>query len=474
MRTKQDLRPVQQRIVTALYETEGLQLVMSMGGGKTVSALTAIRELIDDGEISCAIVAAPARVAARTWPQELAKWQHLQNTDMAVLTGPPGRRRALLREPHEVYVVSIENLPWLVDELRMIGDADPRWQLLVIDELSRFQGARGARAKKLNQNLDRFGVVWGLTGTPRSGSWERVWMPLQLVSKGRAWGQGFDSWRRDHFRPLDYQGLKWELHDFYREKVQATVNRYSLTIPPEEVVDTPYASGEDFDIRVDLDRAALRDLDRLEKKLLAELGADGAALLKAIREDHPEDRLLVALSEAQASGLMTQVLQGFLYEDGVTVQTYRNAKLEALEDLHEALDGEPCLIAYHYHQDLANLRALLGQDLPSLGSGVGGRKAEDLIDAWNRGSVHRLAIHPASAGHGIELQFGGRRIVWYSPTWSPELYAQTIKRIARPGQELPVFSHRILANHWLEDMRTSRVEHALAEQQDFVNAIGTL
>lgn len=471
MRSERDLRAVQQRAITRLYESAGVQAVMPMGSGKTVCALTAIKELRADGAIRASVVAAPPRVAARTWSTEQAKWEHLQDLNVVLLLGTPKQRLKLLAQRADVYVISIENLPWLVKELREQPD-HPAWDLLVIDELSRFKSPRGARAKALNRNVERFKNIWGLTGTPKPNSWEDQWMPVQLVSRGWAWGQGFDDWRREHFRQLDYNGFEWKPHDFMLPRIQDIVRRYSFTVDPAEAAEIPFTSGDDHDVFVDLCPAALRDLATLEKELLVRLGADGVDLHVDLTDADAVERVVVAMGKAQASGKMEQVLQGFLYRDAATVQTYRRAKLEALEDMLYAADAEPVLIAYHFKEDLDNLRSLLGPSLPFLGDGTSNKRTDELVEAWARGDIQHLALHPASAGHGLDgLQDGGRRVIWYTPTWSPELYGQAIARLARSGQKLSVFSHRIRAKHWFEDMRIVRVQHKLLEQQDFINSL---
>lgn len=469
-RQYEDLRDVQQRAITRLYESQGVQAVMPMGSGKTVCALTAASEMLQDGAIRAGVVAAPPRVAARTWSTEVAKWSHLTGLRLQLLIGTPKQRAAKLRQPADVYVVSLENLPWLIKELRKLGDDHPAWDLLIIDELSRMKSPRGARAKALNRNVERFKNIWGLTGTPKPNSWEDQWMPVQLVSRGWAWGTGFDEWRRDHFRQMDHQGHEWKPHDFMLPAIRKVVDKYTFTVDPAEAAEVPFTSGDEHDVVVDLCPAALRDLESLEKELMVELGREGTDLRVALEEE--DDDLVVALAKAQATGKMEQVLQGFLYRDAKTVQTYRRAKLEALEDMLHAADAEPVLIAYHFKEDLENLRDLLGPSLPYLGQGVSNKRTDDLVEAWGRGEVSRLALHPASAGHGLDgLQDGGRRFIWYAPTWSPELYLQAIKRLARSGQKLPVFSHRIRARHWLEDMRISRVEHKIKEEIDFINSL---
>lgn len=470
MRPRSSLRPAQNKIVSELVESTGVQVVLGMGGGKTISTLTAIVDLLDAGTIRAAIIIAPVRVALHTWPTEIARWEHTANLDFVVLSGTPEKRLKKLKETHQIYICSIDNVVWLVDALRKFKPGDPRLDLLVIDELSRFKSPRGQRAKKLKRFSERFGAIWGLTGTPKPNGWEDQWMPLQIISAGEAWGASFDEWRNKHFMALDFNGYNWAVRDDAIPKLKRVVNQWSFTIPASEATDIPFNFGPDFDVWTPLCAAQSADLKTLEDDLVVELGRKDVSSLM----DSGDDDFIVALSSAVASGKMTQILQGFLYDAGKTLQTYQNAKLDALSDLLEANDSEPVLIAYHYRQDLIDIRKRCG-GIPNIGSDTSDKDFLRLIEAWNKGDIPVMAVHPASIGHGVDgMQHGGRRIFWYSMTWSGELFAQMCKRLARPGQELPVYVHRILADHWLERLRIERVERKIAEERDFMASLRTL
>lgn len=462
MRDRSQLRPVQLRLIHEMKTSEGVGVVLGMGGGKTACALTAIADLLADGHIRAAIVIAPKRVALSTWPREVHLWQHLCHLDVGILGGDRDRRAAALRESHQIYVCGIDNLPWLIGELKLLPD-HPGLDQLVIDELSRFKNPRGSRAKALNRNSAMFGAIWGLTGTPRPGGWEDLWMPLQIISKGRAWGMTFDPWRQRHFEALDYHGRKWAVRPEAIPRLQQVIGEWVVTIPPEDTVDVPFVSGPGHDIIVPLSPAARADADSMERDLLISLGREGT--LADI--DPGDDAVIVALSQAVASGKLSQIMQGYIYRDGEAVQHYDAAKSDALVDFIADLDGEPLILCYWYQEDLELLRELY-PGMPHLGAGVSDKKADQIIEDWNAGRLPLLALHPASAGHGLNLQFGGSRMLWYAMPWSPELYAQTVKRLARPGQTKPVFVHRLLADHPYEDIRLRRVESKIDAQQEFI------
>ena len=438
---------------------------MGLGAGKTAATLTAIVDLLAARTIRAAIIIAPVRVALHTWPTEITAWEHTKDLDFVVLSGTPEKRLRLLKERHQVYICSIDLLVWLIDALRKFPKDDPRWDFLAIDELSRFKSPRGERAKKLNRFAERFKSIIGLTGTPRPNGWEDQYMPIQLVSAGTAWEtHGFDEWRKTHFMQMDFHGYRWEPHKHAIPKMKRVIDEWTLVIPPDEATDVPFNYGPEYDVVVPLAPAQERDLETLKRDLLVELGAEGTDLLD------PSEDFIAALSQATASGKMDQIIQGFLYRDGETVQTYGSAKLDALKDMLAANDGENVVIVYHYRHDLEALKKLL-PDARILGSDTKDAEAVEIIEDWNAGKIQYLLCHPASVGHGIQLQFGGRRMIWYQVTWSAELFAQMCKRIARPGQKHPVYVHRIVADHWLERLRISRVETKMAEEAAFMASL---
>lgn len=469
MRPRSDLRPAQTRVIEELKASTGLQLVMGMGSGKTVSTLTAVVDLLAARTIRAAIIIAPVRVALTTWPTEISKWEHTTGLDVVVLAGTPEKRLRLLREEHQVYICSTDNLVWLIDALRTFPKGDGRWDMLVIDELSRFKSPRGERAKKLNRFANRFGAIIGLTGTPRPNSWADQYMPLQLISAGEAWDtSGFDAWRQKHFVQMDFHGYKWEVQSHALPYLRKVIDAWTLTVPPDQATDIPFNSGPDFDTIVPLSKAQQTDLASLEKELIVELGGEGVDLLD------PDEEIVAAMSQATAAGKMAQILQGFLYRDGETVQTYGKTKLDALNDILAAADGENCIIVYEYRHDFEALKAAL-PGARWVDRDQTDEEFVELIAACRRGEVQYLLAHPANLGHGVDgLQEGFRRMVWYNMTWSAELYAQMVKRIARPGQTLPVYIHRILADHWLERRRLTRVEQKMADEAEFIATLRRL
>lgn len=471
MRRREDLRPVQVRVIEELKASLGLQLIMGMGAGKTVCALTAIRDLIDEGAIRSAIVLAPVRIALTVWPNEPKKWEHLKDLDVVVLSGTPKKRGRMLGERHDVYVCSTDNTQWLIDSLANRDRDGPLFDMLVIDELSRFKNPRGSRAKTLARHAHKFRAIIGLTGTPSPKSLEDQYMPLRIISGGEAWGKvGFDQWRNANFRPLDFRGYRWEVFESRRPEIEKVISTWSLRVPKAEETTVPVNEGEEFDVVVPLTPAQEEDLRKLQDELVVELGADGTELV--VPEEEAED--VKAANEATAVGKASQILQGFLYRDGYPVQVYSDAKLKALLDLIEAVGHENIIIVYNYLFDRNRLKRALPEAVC-----VNDCRTEaefvDVIERASRGEIRFLLAHAANLGHGIDgLQHGFARIVWYDVPWSSELYRQMLARIARPGQQNPVYSHRIVADHWIERRRIERLRQRVENEEALVSKLETV
>src|SRR5262245_6759863 len=265
MRNKSDLWSHQQRLVTRMYESPQLLAVLRMGAGKTASALTAIEELQADEEIRHALVLAPKRVAEHVWRDETRQWKHLHRLDVETLTGDPTRRlkRLLAWDSRDVTICGIDNLQWLVDELVDWSPDHPIFDLLVIDETSRFKDPTGKRGKALSKIRSRFKSVWGLTGTPRPNSALDLWGPMRLIAPG-LW-PSFYKWRGERFRALDFKGYRWEALPGAEAQINAEVAPVSFILQENEMPDLPKLSV--IIDRVELPPSVWREYLRMEREL---------------------------------------------------------------------------------------------------------------------------------------------------------------------------------------------------------------
>ena len=445
------LRSYQQRAATYLYESDAAFLVAPLGAGKGAAALTAAAELIRDRLRRHTLVIAPKLVSETVWPQEVACWPHLRHLRVAVLNGNPERRRALLRAAaeREVTVIGVDLVPWLVGEITAMADDHPLFDVLVIDETSRLKDPSGKRARGLLRVAGRFKTRWGLTGTPRPNSSRDLFMPAAIITDGALWGRAFVPWQKRFFRPCDPFGREWAALPGAEEQIAADFGRVAMMVADEDMPDLPPLNIVVTPLK--LPDAVMVTYRGMARELLAEI----------------EGRSIEAASPLIATGKLAQLANGFLYDDGyadpVAVHT---TKIDWLRELVESLDGEPLLVAYEFVEDLRTIRRAFGE-VPALGGPTPARQATQLVADWNEGKLPLLAFHPAAAGHGLNLQHGGSRMAWLSPSWSAELTEQAIARIYRPGQTQHVTIHVCVAAGTIDEMKRDRVLNKMSAQEAF-------
>jgi hypothetical protein len=449
------LRSYQQRAATYLYESDAAFLIAPLGAGKGAAALTALAELIRDGHRRHALVIAPKLVATTVWPSEIASWPHLAHLRFAVLDGGPRRRLELLHqlqlfhEGRAVTIIGIDLVPWLVEELAAVADDHPLFDVLIIEETSRLKDPRGKRARALLKVAGRFKTRWGLTGTPRPNSSQDLFMPAAIITNGALWGRAFIPWQRQHFRACDPFGREWMALPGAEEQIAADFGTIAMTVADEDMPDLPPLNIVVTPIK--LPDAVMATYRTMARQLFATIG----------------ERAIEAASPLIATGKLAQMANGFLYDAGADDPVFvHSIKIDWLQELVESLDGEPLLIAYEFVEDLRTIRRAFG-NVPALGGLTSAREAAALVEAWNEGKLPLLAFHPASAGHGLNLQHGGSRMAWLSPSWSAELTEQAIARIYRPGQTQHVTIHVCVAAGTVDEMKRDRVINKMSAQEAF-------
>lgn len=476
MRSFDDLRTDQQSGVDALYERDALFVVMRMGGGKTATFLTAISELIRDGYARKAIVMAPPLVAATVWPNEAAKWEHLQHLKVVPLIGGPKAREELLRESDaDVFSVSDGVVKWLVDYLLTLPDGDPLLDIFAYDE-PKLKSPRGQMKKQLCRIGHRFKFKWLASGTPRPNGYEDLYGPAQFLAPD-LWAPEFDDWRRRNFMPLDFHGYSWEVHDFRAKELDRDINTFMVrAAEPKGARHGTLSDGPDYDFEVDLPADAVKLYKEMERDLIVEV------LAGRNPDDIPEAELVAALTQAVASSKLSQIAQGFLYgntdEDmEKSVALVHTAKIDMLEQQLDAIGAENTVITYGFTPDVTAIEALLkkqGRSYGVLGQKRSIKQKMKTVEQWNEGRLDNLILHPASAGHGVELQFGGRRMIHYCLTWSAEQLDQVMKRLDRPGQEEQVYSHMIVARGTVDIVKRNRTYFKMSDQEAFKDMLRTL
>ena len=453
MRPVTDLRPYQQRIATHLYEQNEAMCVLRPGGGKTIAALTAIADLIDQGEIRHALIIAPKRVARVVWPDEIAQWTHTAGLTYAVLDGLPPQRQKLLRHApdRDLTIIGLDVVQWLMEELTAYHTDHVLYDLLVIDEASRLRNPTGERAKALAKYAHHWRMIWGLSGTLRPSGPLDLFMPARVVTRGKLWGRSYWQWRKQHFYPTDYNGYDWKPLPGAEEKLNAELAPLTVTVAEGEMpIVTPTVVLD----RVELPPAARKQYRDMQARLMAQT----------------DDETVLAASAAIATGKLAQMANGFVYGETGGTNDVHDAKHDWLRDLL-AEASEPTLVVYEYRADLAMLQQavwdLHGEPLRYLGAGASDASQRSAIDDWNAGKLKVMGLHPASGGHGLNLQHGGADMAWISPTWSPEYWEQTIARLARPGQKRPVVVRVCVASDTVDEMKLDRVHLKMSAQEAF-------
>ncbi|HMA75330.1 MAG TPA: DEAD/DEAH box helicase, partial [Xanthobacteraceae bacterium] len=335
----------------------------------------------------------------------------------------------------------------------------PLFDLLVIDEISKLRNPTGVRSKLMAKYAERWKLIWGLSGTLRPNSALDLFMPARIVTRGKLWGRSYYKWRGCNFYPTDFNGYDWAAKPGVEDRLNREIAPWITTIGAADALELP-ALTVIID-KVELPEEARRQYNHMRKKLITEVG---------------DDMTVTAASMAIATGKLAQIANGFIYESDEPGEEKRktapvphwihDAKREWLTDLVESAMA-PMLLVYEFVEDLALLRDVLGVDLPYLGASIGDAAAARNIEDWNAGRLPFLALHPASGGHGLNLQHGGADMAWLAPTWSPELWEQTIARLHRSGQTKPVMVRVCVAEYTVDEMKLDRVHFKMSAQQAF-------
>lgn len=391
-------------------------LMLDMGLGKTIITLTALWQLtLDSFDVSRILVIAPKRVAADTWPKELSKWEHLKGLDASLVMGTQAEREAALRRQTFLYIINRENVSWLVENHRWDFD------MVVIDELSSFKSNQAQRFKALKKVRPLVSRIVGLTGTPAPNSLLDLWPQMYLMDMGQRLGRFIGGFRERFFtqdkrsREIIYS---YKPREGAEEAIYDLISDICISMKAVDYLDMP----ELIMNRVEV------SMDSREQKIYDDFQRDMVVNL------HGEE--LDAVNAAVLSGKLLQMANGAVYGENHKVLRIHDRKLDALEDLVEAANGKPLLVAYWYEHDLQRIKARF-----KTARCIDTTKD---IDDWNAGRIPLALIHPASAGHGLNLQDGGCTIVWFGLTWSLELYQQLNARLWRQGQKHTVVIHHIV------------------------------
>ncbi|MDO4306949.1 MAG: DEAD/DEAH box helicase [Eubacteriales bacterium] len=436
-----------QQYATEYIETHPIAAVLlDMGLGKTSITLTALNDLLFDSfEIHKVIVIAPLRVARDTWSTEIEKWEHLSNLIYSVAVGTETERLAALKQQADIYIINRENVQWLVETSGIPFDFD----MVVIDELSSFKNHQSKRFRALMKMRPRVERIVGLTGTPSSNGLMDLWAEFKLLDMGQRLGRFIGQYRTRFFLPdkrngqvvFSYKPLPGAEQQIYR-----LISDITISMKSTDYLQMPELVSTGYEVR--LSEPEQKRYEELKQDLVLEL----------------PDGDITAANAAALSGKLSQMANGAVYADSGEVIRIHERKLDALEDIIESMGGKPLLVAYWFQHDLERIM----ERLHKLKIPFSRLDSSESIRSWNARELLVALIHPASAGHGLNLQSGGSAIVWFGLTWSLELYQQTNARLWRQGQTADtVVVQHIITKGTIDE----RIMKALSEKDSTQSAL---
>ena len=410
-----------------IIDKEKSALFLEMGMGKSVSTLTAILELMYDYfDVAKVLVIAPLRVASTTWEEEVEKWDHLKDLRISKMLGSEKDRNTALYKKADIYIINRENVTWLVERL----GSDWPFDMVVIDELSSFKSPKAQRFKSLKKVRPFIKRMVGLTGTPAPNGLIDLWPQIYLLDGGERLGKTVTGYREKYFLPDKRNQMivyTWKLKEGAEEAIQEKLSDICVSMKAKDYLELP--DRIDNVITVELPKKTKEQYAVLEKELI--LSLEGTDVL--------------AGSAAVLANKLLQMANGAVYDEDGEVKHIHDEKLKALDELIEAASEKPVLVFYGYQHDKDRLLTHLKKLKPRI------LQTDQDIKDWNQGKVQVLLAHPASAGHGLNLQTGGNIIIWFGLTWSLELYQQANARLWRQGQKQTVIIHHIIAKDTIDE-----------------------
>lgn len=419
-------------------------LLIDMGLGKTSITLTAIRNLLFDSfEVCKVLVIAPLRVAKNTWTDEIKKWEHLSTLTYSLIIGNENERLSALNEQTDIYIINRENVDWLVNKSGYKFDFD----MVVIDELSSFKNHQSKRFKSLMKVRPLVKRIVGLTGTPSSNGLMDLFAEFKILDMGKRLGYFIGQYRNTYFKPDKMNGpivYSYKPLPNAENAIYEKISDITVSMKANEYLKMPELLTSNY--VVELSNSEKNQYDEMTKSLVLEI-TDGE---------------ITASNAASLSNKLCQLSNGAIYDDEQNIVEIHDRKLEALEDIIESMNGKPLLIAYWYRHDLERIKSSFS---------VREIKTSEDISDWNDGKIPVALIHPASAGHGLNLKNGGSTLVWFGLTWSLELYQQTNARLYRQGQKNTVVIQHIITKGTIDEQILKVLQKKNKTQADLIDAV---
>lgn len=438
-------RPYQHYAYNQIIEKPATALMLDMGMGKTVITLTAINDLLYDYfDVAKVLVIAPLRVAETTWADECQQWNHLAGLTISPVIGTLSERVRALKTKADVYTINRENVVWLVDYY----GKDWPFDMVVIDESSSFKNHQSKRFKALKRVRPVIKRLVELTGTPAPNGLMDLWSQLYLLDRGKRLGKTIGQYRRQFFKPGAGSGhivYEWNLQKGAEQEIFNRISDICVSMKSSDYIALPKVMYNIIPVK--LSTPVQREYKRLAKDLILRVNDDE----------------IVANTAAALSGKLLQMSSGAVYDNAGHVIKIHNAKLEALEDIVSTNEHKAVLVLYWFKHDLDRLKEKFPEAVQL-------KTAAD-IKAWNSGEISIMLVHPASAGHGLNLQYGGSIIVWFSLSWSLELYQQANKRLHRSGQTHTVVIHHLVAQGTIDEDVMKALQGKKVTQETMITAI---
>lgn len=421
-------------------------ILLDMGLGKTSITLTALSNLLFDSfDICRVLVIAPLRVARNTWSAEIKKWDHLRMLQYSIAVGTEAERLVALRKKADIYIINRENVQWLISESGLPFDFD----MVVVDELSSFKNHQTKRFRALMKVRPKVKRIVGLTGTPSSNGLMDLWAEFRLLDMGERLGKFIGQYRAQYFLPDKRNGqvvFSYKPLPGAEKKIYGKISDITISMKATDHLKMPELVNSRYTVY--LSEKEMERYGALKKELVLQL----------------PDGDITAANAASLSGKLSQMANGAVYSDAEDVISIHDRKLDALEDIIEAANGKPVLVAYWFRHDLERIT----ERLHKLKIPASRLDTDASIRRWNAGEIPVALIHPASAGHGLNLQAGGSTLVWFGLTWSLELYQQTVARLWRQGQEAKtVVVQHIITKGTIDE----RIMAALSEKDTTQDAL---
>ena len=425
-------------------------VLLSMGLGKTIITLTAINDLLFDSfEVSKVLIIAPLRVAKTTWKEEIDKWDHLKLLNYSIAIGTEEERKNALKAKADIYLINRENVQWLVEQSNYRFNFD----MIVIDELSSFKNGKSKRFQSLMKVRPIAKRIVGLTGTPASNGLMDLWSEYKLLDYGKRLGRFITHFRNNYFTPDKTNGAvvySYKPIPFAEETIYDKISDITISMTSIDYLQMPELIKNKVKVK----------MSESEKNIYESLKDDLVMSIKG------ED--ISASSAGVLSNKLSQMANGAIYSDDHVTLEIHDRKLDALEDLIEQSYGKPILVAYWFKHDLERIK----KRLKKLDVNFQEIKSDESIKKWNDGKLHVGLIHPASAGHGLNLQSGGSTLIWFGLTWSLELYEQTNARLYRQGQKSStVVIEHIITEGTIDEEILKALERKDCIQGTLINAV---